>query len=350
MGPATLSQEALDRLGEIAFDPQLLAGARNAMRTCLGVTAGQEVTLIVDADPQQAELGAALLAATKEITPNVRAYLLVAEHARVESLVKRLLERLSESDASVLVSGLGSLPVDLRRRIIDVGGPRRRHAHLLGLTTATFAQGMRADYEEVARLGERLLERLVRAKELSVTTSTGTDLRVRVDPSMRWHHESGLLRSPGWLNLPSGEITTTPGDVEGVCVPDGGVWSVTEGALPRALRLRLELRGSRVVAVSGRDEEARARFVEMIDGDANGRRVGQFGFGTNIAVLAPVGSLLQDQRMPGVHLQLGEPHGTLTGAAWRSSVEVPMVVRRPDVWIDGEPVMVRGKYVAALLA
>jgi leucyl aminopeptidase (aminopeptidase T) len=172
---------------------------------------------------------------------------------------------------------------------------------------------------------------------------------VRIDPGMRWHHESGILRSAGWINLPSGEITTSPADVEGVLVPDGGVWSVADGDLPRATRLKFVVRAGRLVDVEGRDDDTRKQILAILDRDGNGRRVGQFGFGTNLAVLTPVGSLLQDQKMPGVHLGFGEPYGALTGAKWKSTVEMPTVVRRPDVTVDGQPVMVRGKYVPDLL-
>lgn len=349
-GPSTLSSEAIERIASVPFGAELLPGARNAIRTCLGVNAGDEVTLVVESETGQTEMGAALLAAAREVTDKIHAYLLVAEHARVERLVQRILARLADSDASVLVSTVTGLPHEFRRRVVDAGGARRRHAHMLGLTPATLAQGMRADYEEVARLGQRLEERLLRTSTIEVRTVVGTDLRVRLDPKLRWHHESGILRAPGWINLPSGEIATTPADVDGVLVPDGGVWSGADGEVPRASRLKLSIRGGRLVQIDGRDDDARAAIEAIVDRDPNGRRVGQFGFGTNLAVLTPVGSLLQDQKMPGVHVGLGHPFGGLTGATWSSTVELPLLVRRPDVMLDGVPVMVRGKYIAELTA
>jgi hypothetical protein len=72
--------------------------------------------------------------------------------------------------------------------------------------------------------------------------------------------------------------------------------------------------------------------------------------GTNTSILTAVGALLQDLKMPGFHLTLGHSASAETGADWDTMIEVPALVRRPDVHVDGEPVMVRGRYSRAITA
>src|SRR5690606_9040148 len=87
-------------------------------------------------------------------------------------------------------------------------------------------------------------------------------------------------------------------------------------------------------------------FLAQLDAHAEGRRVGQVALGTNIGVVASVGNLLQDLKMPGYHLALGHTCPEHTGASWTSDVEVPLLVRRADVDVEGAPILRNGRYVA----
>ena len=69
----------------------------------------------------------------------------------------------------------------------------------------------------------------------------------------------------------------------------------------------------------------RTAFLEHLDGARNGRRVGEFALGTNVGISEPTGNLLQDEKLPGLHVAFGDPYGHLTGAAWQSDVHVDVV-------------------------
>src|SRR5690606_18089053 len=102
--------------------------------------------------------------------------------------------------------------------------------------------------------------------------------------------------------------------------------------------------GGELVDFEGRDLEEGRALAEAVESAPNGLRVGQVGFGTNTGVLTSIGSLLQDLKMPGFHVTLGYTCNELTGATWTSPIEVPLLVRRPDVLLDDTPLMVRGRY------
>lgn len=348
MPPVTMTLQARDRLLAREVDPRLLPGARNVIRSGLGVQPGHKVVLVVEATEAIEPLGAAFLREAEEAGGECFVYLVSEQNTSSEALILRMIDRLLEADASLLVASLAGLPPAFRRRIVAAGGERRRHGHMVDASPSILVQSLRADFEEVHRIGERLLARVEKARSIHVTTTTGTDVHFRLDASHRWHHESGLLRKPGWVNLPAGEVGTSPGGVDGVVVPDS-TWTTSTGELPRAARMRLHFVGGRLSDIETRDKEVLEALTKHVDSDASGRRVGQVGFGTNIAVLTPIGSLLQDQKMPGVHLSLGHPFGELTGATWTSAVEVPVLIRRPDVSIDGDMVMVRGRYTGGIL-
>ena len=52
-----------------------------------------------------------------------------------------------------------------------------------------------------------------------------------------------------------------------------------------------------------------------------------------------IGVLLQDEKIPGVHLAFGDPYGSQTGAPWKSRTHIDVLTRDCDVWIDDEQVI-----------
>ena len=57
-----------------------------------------------------------------------------------------------------------------------------------------------------------------------------------------------------------------------------------------------------------------------------------------------IGVLLQDEKVPGVHLAFGDPYGSQTGASWKSRTHIDVLTRNCDVWIDEKQVIDGGKY------
>jgi aminopeptidase len=83
--------------------------------------------------------------------------------------------------------------------------------------------------------------------------------------------------------------------------------------------------------------------------DENSDRVGELAFGTNLSLSDMIGVLLQDEKLPGVHLAFGDPYGSQTHAAWSSRTHVDVLARRCDVWIDQDQVIDKGRYMLARL-
>ena len=338
----TVSHEGREYLLLHAVDPALELGAKNAVETCLGARHGEQLILVCEKGLEP--IGAAIVRAADRVGADVSAFILDADHAGNEPFVTRLSARLEEAETSILIASVAGLPAEFRRLMLRVGG-RRRHAHMVGITEAMMRQSMRADYEEVHAIGERLLRRLEPTSELRVQTSAGTNIVVRGHPQHRWHNASGLLRSAGWANLPGGEVFSTPLSVDGLVVPDGGMFMPDGTDVARGGRLRVRFARGSVTAIEGPGGDELLRYLEDVP---HGARVGQAGFGTNTSLLTSVGALLQDLKMPGFHLSLGYTCAELTSAEWSSPIEVPMLMRRADVAVDGEPLMVRGRFARGI--
>jgi leucyl aminopeptidase (aminopeptidase T) len=73
--------------------------------------------------------------------------------------------------------------------------------------------------------------------------------------------------------------------------------------------------------------------------------VGEFAIGTNTACTRVIGNILQDEKIPGIHIAFGHPYAEHTGANWFSKTHIDCVGRDFDIWFDGEQVMKAGKFL-----
>ena len=222
-----------------------------------------------------------------------------------------------------------------------------RYAHMVGVTPQIMKQGMRADYRLVDELSQRLCERMPRASRLRVQTAGGTSLTATFDPALTWVKTSGLINRRYWSNLPAGEVFTTPLSVDGVFVCDGtaGDYFGPKYGDLRASPLTLEIAGGRLQAAHSDRKDLEQEFWQYCHTDEYSDRVGEIAFGTNIALEDMIGVLLQDEKIPGVHLAFGDPYGSQTGAPWKSRTHIDVLTRGCDVWIDDEQVIGQGRYL-----
>src|SRR5207237_10888027 len=98
---------------------------------------------------------------------------------------------------------------------------------------------------------------------------------------------------------------------------------------------------SRLMHSTSRNKELEEDFVRYCHTDENSDRVGEFAIGTNIAVRDVIGNILQDEKIPGVHIAFGNPYGAHTGADWSSSTHIDVVGRNFDIWVDNDHQIMR---------
>lgn len=329
------------------FPDALSEGATNAVDVCLGIQPGEHVALIADeASRQVAAALEAALAARGAITSPI---LIEAVTPRpMRTAPPQILEALEHADAGILCVQPQEGELGSRMAIVSVVERRRvRYAHMVGVTPRIMQEGMRADYRQVDRLSQQLCERMEHATGLTVRTAAGTDFRATFDHSLAWVKTSGIINPRYWSNLPAGEVFTTPGSVDGRFVCDGTAGDYFNGKYGelQAHPLVLEIRGSRLVSAESTHAGLQRDFWEYCHTDANSDRVGELAFGTNLGLREMIGILLQDEKVPGVHLAFGDPYGSQTHANWKSKTHVDVLTRHCDVWIDDEQVIADGQYL-----
>ena len=109
--------------------------------------------------------------------------------------------------------------------------------------------------------------------------------------------------------------------------------------------LTLHIQGGRLVGAHSDNKALEQEFWSYCHTDEHSDRVGELAFGTNVALDEMIGVLLQDEKIPGVHIAFGDPYGSQTGAPWKSRTHIDVLTRECDVWIDDEQVIGQGRYL-----
>ena len=343
----TAEAQSKRQLNQLAFDPELTPGARNAVQVCLRIQPSDKVTVITD--EVSLEIAAAIVRELEAVGCRYRSWVLEDVAARpLTDLPQPIVEDLESSQVSIFAVQAQTNELKSRMQMTDIVNRRKiRHAHMVNINRQIMLEGMRADFLKVDRLSAKVVERVRSAKQIRAKTAAGTDLVADLNPSYRWVKTSGIISPEKWGNLPGGEVFTTPGEVNGTFVIDGvvGDYLCAKFGDLKQNPLTIIVKGNRLTEAHSANSELENDFWKYTHTDENSNRVGEFAIGTNIELKDVIGQILQDEKYPGVHIAFGNPYGAHTGAEWYSSTHIDVVGRKFDIWVDDEQIMRGGQFL-----
>jgi aminopeptidase len=337
----------------LPFPSEFLPGAHSAVDTCLRIQPSEKVTLITDRITEP--IAAALSAQLAERGCQWNAFVLedLAPRPLID-MPAEVLTDMESSEVSIFAVQVQTNELKSRMQMTDVVNRRHmRHAHMVNITPEIMCTGMRADFDLVDRLSQKVLDRAKKATRIRATTAAGTDITAEMNPGYKWFKTSGIISPEKWGNLPGGECFTAPGEVNGVFVVDGvvGDFLCARYGILRDTPLTVEISGNRITSVSCENKDLEREFWSYTHTDENSDRVGEFAIGTNIGVSQVIGNILQDEKFPGIHIAFGDPYGAHTGAPWKSTTHIDVVGLSFNIWLGGsdgeEQIMRDGRFLVA---
>src|SRR5260370_21934580 len=344
--------ETKELLRDLAFDPDLSPGARNAVESCLRIQPHEKVTLITDI--ACLEIGSSLAHELQRRVHNYNVFVLEELAPRpLQDMPRPILDDMETSDVSIFA--VKAQPNELRTRMqmtAVVNRRKMRHAHMVNIERRIMLEGMRADFNEVDRISTQVWKMASAAREIRAATPAGTNITGLFSPHLKWIKTSGIISPHKWGNLPGGETFTTPERVDGTFVIDGvvGDYLCEKYGDLREAPLTIRIADRRLLEAHSANKELEDEFWRYCHTDENSDRVCEFAIGTNIALRGVIGNILQDEKLPGVHIAFGNPYGEHTGAEWYSSTHIDVVGRQFDIWIDGRQIMKSGAFLFDSLA
>jgi aminopeptidase len=271
-------------------------------------------------------------------------------HARrpLKFMPQPILEDLAGSQVSVFAAQTQPGELCARTEMTSVVNQHKiRHGHMVNINREIMLEGMRADFKQIDALSQRLIERARKAPCIRCRTPHGTDFQAEFSPDLKWLKTSGIISKDKWGNLPGGEIFTAPSNTNGIFVVDGvvGDYLCERFGDLKGDPLTIEVENNRIVNLRSENKDLRDEFRAYTSTDENSNRVGEFAIGTNTACTHVIGNILQDEKIPGVHIAFGHPYAEHTGANWASKTHIDCVGRDFDIWFDGDQVMKGGKFL-----
>jgi leucyl aminopeptidase (aminopeptidase T) len=304
------------------------------VRDCLGVSEGEDVLVVCNR-------------ATRGLGERLRGE---AGRAGADAVLALMAERASHGAEPpgpiaaamlradvVLAPTVQSLSHTAARRAATEAGARI--ATLPGVTEEMLARVMSADMEGLRRKGGAIAAALTAATEARLTCPNGSDLRFGLEGRTGICDAGELTEAGAFGNLPCGEgfIAPVEGTSEGRLVVDGTIAAVGLGDEPA----ELVIEAGHLRSAGGERGE---RLMELLTAAGpDGTNVAELGIGTNEKAIL-TGELLEDEKLLGTaHVAFG------ASAAIGGTVQVPVhldcLVLKPDVTVDGEPVVSHGGLV-----
>jgi len=325
-------------------------GVKQAVENCLKVKPGESAVIITDAET--VEIGSAIKTAIEKITAEVQFFMMEDFGSRPIDYPQAIDDAIKAADVSVYAAqGAEGELQTFRMKLLRAieANPRLRHAHMIGITPEIMKDGMCSDYKKIQRISRLVYEKVRNAGKIRVVTEKGNDFVAEFSPQLKWIISDGDITPGQWMNLPDGEVFTSPVNVNGTIVIDGclGDFFTDKYGSLEDTPVTIEVENGRAVKESIRcdNEQLRQEFTKyLFETDENSHRVGEFAIGTNTGLTELIYNLLQDEKFPGVHIAFGSPLPGKTGAKWDSKAHVDGVIISPTIEVDGEVIMDNGEF------
>lgn len=314
------------------MNERIVMSSKKLLAECLALKAGENFLVVADGPKQT--LGELLQKAGRELGAESVLMVMEERSRSGEEPPAAVAAAMEAAQAVVCVTEHSLTHTNARKRAAAAGA---RVATMPGITEDMFLNGaVTADYLQVKELTEQLTARLTQARHVRVEKA-GRALEFSIE-NRDGVPSTGMFVKPGQSgNLPSGEAYIAPveGSASGQLLADGSVAGY--GVLAAPLLLTVEQ--GRLVQAEG---DGAKELLEML-GDGDGRWLGEFGIGTNDKARI-TGVVLEDEKVFGtIHVAFGS--NNTFGGQIAAGVHIDIVVKEPDVYLDGRLIMSQGKLV-----
>lgn len=318
----------------------------NVVHVCMGIQPGERVLLLTDEVLRDARR---LLEETIQAIGPAEFYSwVVPEDQRpLQVAPSEILERVRAYDVGIHFLGHTTVQEQPYRLslISAVSESHMRFCAGLNIDNSILKNELSADYEQIATTTFQLRDRLQGCSDVHITSPLGTDLRfsiagrsIAVDP--------GIIREPGYYNLPAGECYVAPieDSANGVLVVDKSF----PGIIIRK-PIRMVFENGRVVDIrGGKEAKQLLKAIEEGERKPNGegcRTIAELGIGTNPSARI-TGNVMTDEKVMGtIHIAIGHNANPPYNGQNTAPIHLDGVMGDPTLIVDGETLIEHGRYL-----
>jgi len=318
----------------------IMKGARIAVETCMKLK--PEETVVVVTDSKMVKLAEAFAYAAAYLGAKTVTTIMAPTKQHAAEPPEPVAEAMKAGDVLLLPTTMSLSHTEARRAATKQG------ARIASMPTITedmmSVGGLTANYKEVAALTKKVGTRMKSAKNVNITTPSGTSIKMSVEgrPAM---DDTGLYHQRGdWGNLPAGEVCLAPveGTTNGIFVIDSLVDTALHLSITRPLRVTVKDGWAK--KFEGPDTAQLLKILET--SDKNAYNIAELGIGTN-AKARVIGNVLEDEKVLGtVHIAVGD-NTSFQGGHTKSNIHLDGILFKPTVTVDKKLLMKDGRLLVA---
>ena len=313
----------------------LTQGAETIINQCLDVQDDEKVLVLNDSNEQ--ELMDALLDVLTDRDINHELIEFEEPENHGEEPPKLVAREMKKADVVIAPTMKSLTHTDAREESTKNG---TRVATLPTVSKEIWNSSLKADYEKVAEITEKVYDLLTETEEVRVTTPSGTDLTFEVEIDT-YHTDKGMITEPGeYGNLPAGEPNGYPAKINGTLVFDHFQFSPSTE--------KVEIKDGEVVALENKEDENSSELEKAFEENPCSKKIAEFGFGTNPEATL-IGNTLQDEKVLGtIHIAFGDNCSYVPeGDERRNPCDIhwDSICEKPTVWFDDKKILDKGEPV-----
>jgi len=301
-------------------------GAKNVLKVVLDAHAGERVLIV--SDIQKEDICKAFEKGAKELGANVVTYLLPEEERPLKEVPHELAKLVASNHIVInAFSGRGE-ETPFRIKLIKLEtASKARVGHAPGISKEMMTDGpMNANYEEVAKNAEKVIDLFKDAEWVRITTDKGTDILLYIEG--REFSSDVKIKSGTFGNLPAGEVWCAPVEdaANGIIIVDGSIGDI--GQVKK--ELKIEVKNGRITKLETEDKELLKRVTELLEIDDEAKVIGELGIGLNPRARIS-GNLLEDEKAGRTaHIAFGN-NEDMVGGRNRSKTHRDFLFHRPTM-------------------
>jgi aminopeptidase len=313
------------------LERRLLRVADIVIRDCLAVKKGERAVVVTD-EPCQA-VGVALWSALRKQTDPILIEI-APRQIHGEEPPAQVAEIIKYCDVFIMPTSRSLTHTKAR---IDANKQGARGATMPGISIDVMLRTLDANYGKIARLTNRVCSLLNKAGHAQVLSDAGTKLELDIR-KRSGHPDTGIIRHAGeFSNLPAGEAYIAPVEnkSQGVVVVDGSFAPLGAVVDPVIVKVNKGI-------ITGLSKNRKMLAVFNRYGRKE-RTLCEFGIGTNYKARI-TGNVLEDEKVLGtIHVAFG--NNLAFGGKNNARIHLDAVIRKPSVWLDGQMIMRKGKFL-----